>query len=107
MLMSSMEDALQETFDETPGTKKDKAIRELALLYAQALDEQKLPLEVGGPRLLQALDHLLLTPKSRRMTAKTRTDGDANKPGTNPLDELKRKRAARIDDAEDLHSASS
>lgn len=68
---------------------KDKAAAQLALRYAQEIDNGG-DLEKLGPRLLAVLESLALTPKGRAQSRKE-NDGDH----TSPLDELKAKREAK------------
>lgn len=76
---------------------RDRAVAELALLYAEHLDDDadwadKLrdPLAELGPKLLAALTALQMTPAARKAVLA----GQAP-PTASPLDELRARRAAR------------
>lgn len=73
----------------------DQAIVDLAREYAEQIDAgetpDRHPLPLYGPKLLACLDSLLLTPKARRAITKD----PKRDPADSPLDELKRRRAAR------------
>jgi hypothetical protein len=73
-----------------PLDARDRAAADLALAYAQALDEGDAELDQLGPKLLAALTALQMTPAARSAALK----GSAAPP-TSPLDELRAKRAAR------------
>jgi hypothetical protein len=77
---------------------RDRALADLAVSYAQAIDEpkdwgdvQRDPLAELGPKLLAALTALGMTPAARKGIT---GDKPAEKPRS-PLDELRQKRAAR------------
>jgi hypothetical protein len=77
---------------------RDRAVADLALLYAEHIDDvgnwaDKLrdPLAELGPKLLAALVALQMTPAARNAIVKA---PDAPAPA-NPLDELRAKRAER------------
>lgn len=74
-----------------PLTPGDAAAAELAVHYAAALDAGADDLAKLGPALLAALEALGMTPRARKSLVK---GGDGDGP-TSPLDELRRKRAAR------------
>lgn len=92
--MGTLRKALDETLNAHVGDTKDKAVRALALMYAEAIDDEEIELKDGGPKLLQCLDALLLTPKSRRIPSALK-DSDDQPARSNPLDQLRAKRAAR------------
>lgn len=73
-----------------PLTPGDNAAAQLAIHYAAALDAGD-DLTKIGPALLAALEALGMTPRARKSLVK---GGDGDGP-TSPLDELRRKRAAR------------
>ena len=77
---------------------RDRATADLALLYAQHLDDdedwrdrQRDPLAELGPKLLAALTALQMTPAARKAVM---ASPEPVKPRS-PLDELRAKRAAR------------
>jgi len=74
-------------------TGADSAAVELALKYATELDSGGDLVKVG-PLLLAALESLQLTPRSR--AAKGGDDAGAT---SNPLDELRARRGARVNNA--------
>lgn len=91
-----------------PLDERDRAVADLALRYAAALDAAEdgardaedgasahlaARLEVLGPKLLSALAALLMTPAARAAITKPATTPGA-KPKS-PLDELRERRAAR------------
>jgi hypothetical protein len=70
---------------------RDKAALELARHYARLIDEGD-PVELLGPKLLAALDALVLTPKARANITK----GLSHEPAkADPVDEIRARRAAR------------
>ena len=81
-----------------PLDARDQPVADLALLYAQAIDDsadwqdrQRDPLAELGPKLLAALTALQMTPAARKAAVQ---GSEAPKPAS-PLDELRAKRAAR------------
>lgn len=80
---------------------EDLAAVELAATYGAAIDGGS-DVEKTGPLLLAALESLLMTPKSRAATAK---GGDRDSKPDNPLDQLRAKRRARVNDAPAVDSA--
>jgi hypothetical protein len=78
-----------------PLDERDRAVAELAKMYADVLDADLLgeSLPELGPKLLAALTALQLTPAARAAAVK----GAERKPGgpPSPMDELRRKRAER------------
>jgi len=68
--------------------ERDQAAVDLALAYADALDEGA-ALDKLGPALLVALEALGLTPRARKAV---RT---SDQPAANPLDQLAARRAGR------------
>lgn len=86
----------------------DGAAVELARRYADAIDEAERRaedpeyeggdgLKEYGPKLLQALDALGLTPKARAAAMKAAGGGKGNGTGgQNPLDEVQQQRARRL-----------
>lgn len=89
-----MEDAVRKAAEQVVGV--DLAAVELAATYGQAIDEGG-DVDKTGPLLLAALESLLMTPRSRAATAK---GGDRDGRGSNPLDELRAKRGARVNRAQ-------
>lgn len=94
-LVDSVRAGLRELGDLDP---RDQAAADLAVLYAKGIDEpfdwgdkQRDPLAELGPKLLQVLVQLGLTPAARKGIV---GDKPAEKPA-NPLDELHKRRAAR------------
>jgi hypothetical protein len=76
---------------------RDRAAADLAIMYAEHIDDQsdwsdkqRDPLAELGPKLLAALTALGLTPQARKAAVPT----VAERP-TSPLDELRARRAAR------------
>ena len=81
-----------------PLDARDQPVADLALLYAQAVDDsadwqdrQRDPLAELGPKLLAALAALQMTPAAR----KAAVSGGEVAAARSPLDELRAKRAAR------------
>ena len=70
----------------------DLAAVELAATYGKAIDDGA-EVDKTGPLLLAALESLLMTPRARAATAK---GGDRDGRGSNPLDELRKRRGARV-----------
>jgi hypothetical protein len=89
----SMEDAVRKAAEAVEGV--DLAAVELAATYAAHIDEGG-DVEKTGPLLLAALESLLMTPRSRAVTVK---GGDRDGKSDNPLDQLRAKRRARVDNA--------
>lgn len=73
----------------------DAAAVALARLLADEIDSPEADVEKLSPRLLAVLDALGLTPKAR--AALTKKGGSDDKPASDPLDELRQRRAARVD----------
>lgn len=80
-----------------PLDTRDRAVADLALKYAAAIDDpeawadkQRDPLAELGAKLLTALTALQMTPAARASAMKA-----APGPSASPLDELRRKRAER------------
>lgn len=94
-----MEDAVRKAAAAVEGV--DLAAVELAATYAVHIDTGG-DVEKTGPLLLAALESLLMTPKSRAATAK---GGDRDSKPDNPLDQLRAKRRARVNDAPPVDSA--
>jgi hypothetical protein len=68
---------------------RDRAIRDLALTYARAIDNGG-DLTKLGPALLASLEALQLSPRARKAVSPI-----AGQPRTNPLDELAAARARK------------
>ncbi len=98
--------AVKAALNAQAGQESDEAVRALAVAYAEALDDGTMELDKGGPRLLQALDALLLTPKSRR-TGNSEKDNDDAQSQPNKLEQLRAKRGARGNRGPSVHAASS
>ena len=73
----------------------DKGTAELALTYARKIDDGE-DLTKLGPQLLNVLEAMLMSPRSRAAIQKGMQSERATK---SPLDELKAKRRARRDRA--------
>lgn len=95
--------AVRDALNAQAGLDTDKAVRALALAYAEALDDGTMDLDKGGPRLLQALDALLLTPKARRAAAPEK-DNSNEQSGPNKLEQLRAKRGARGNRGPSIHT---
>jgi hypothetical protein len=79
----------------------DKGTAELALTYAKQIDDGG-DVKVFGPLLLAVLESLLMTPRARAAVLRgVARDGDT----LSPLDELRARRAARVDDPETVDPA--
>lgn len=93
----SLTDALDQALSEADHGNIDAAAVRLARTYAEQLDDATGDLAKIGPRLLDCLEALNLTPRARAKIMK----GDANDgQPANPLDELRdrrKRRAATID----------
>lgn|SRR3982750_2518329 len=79
------------SLDQTPLTEKDAGLSELALTYAQAIDDGA-DLSKLGPALLATLEALLMSPRARAAAKKAVTD---DKPIANPIDQLANRRAGK------------
>ncbi|MGC4942133.1 hypothetical protein [Kribbella sp. DT2] len=79
----------------------DLAAVELAATYGAAIDDGG-DVDKTGPLLLAALESLLMTPRARAATAK---GGDRDGRGSNPLDELRARRGARVNNPPAVDSA--
>lgn len=86
-----MERELQQALTQLEPGDVDSAAVELARVYARALDNDG-ALDVLGPKLLAVLESLGMTPRSR--SAKGGQDAT-----TSPLDELRERRDARVNNA--------
>ena len=82
-----------------PLDARDRATADLALAYAQAVDDsadwqdrQRDPLAELGPKLLAALTALQMTPAARKAAV---SGGPEPVKPRSPLDELRARRAAR------------
>lgn len=85
-----MEDVVRQAAAEHQGA--DLGAVELAITYAAAIDAGA-DLEKAGPLLLAVLESLLMTPRARAATGKGGDHGDR---GSDPLDELRARRGARV-----------
>jgi hypothetical protein len=90
--MGTLEDAVRKAAGERNLSPEDLAAVELAAAYAAEIGSGD-AIEKVGPLLLAALESLLMTPRARAATAK---GGDRDGRGSNPLDELRAKRGARV-----------
>lgn len=90
-----VERQLREALDDVKAltTPRDVAVIELAITYARAIDNAEADLTKAGPLLLQALEALLMTPRSRAAVTRKGGGQDGNK--RNALDELRERRSAR------------
>lgn len=88
--MALLATVVRRALRDVPLTPADKAAAELAIHYATAVDAGDVPLEKIGPPLLAALAALGMTPASRKALVKEASSGP-----TSPLDELRKRRAAR------------
>lgn len=79
----------------------DQGAVELALAYAAEIDHGETPIDKVGPALLTVMEALGATPRARAALAK----GVTSVSSTSPLDELRARRNARINRAEDLDTA--
>ena len=79
----------------------DKGTAELALTYARQIDDGH-DVKVFGPLLLAVLESLLMTPRARSAVLRG-VARDGGTPG--PLDELRARRPAGVDDAETVDPA--
>lgn len=79
----AIKESLAQVFRDTPPDARDLPLAELALVYAGQIDEYpETNTEILGPKLLQALDALGLTPKARRIVGKGPSSSEQ------PADEL-------------------
>jgi hypothetical protein len=94
----SLVDSVRAGLDELePIDIRDRAVADLALKYAEGIDDaadwqdrQRDPLAELGPKLLAALQQLGMTPAARKSLVEPKTE-----PKRSPLDELRARRAAR------------
>lgn len=82
---------MRESLASEPNGSVDAAARELALTYAQQIDEGA-DLSKLGPALLACLEALLMSPRARAAAKKAVT---SDQPAANPLDQLAERRAGR------------
>jgi hypothetical protein len=85
-------EALEKSLGTMTFEDKDLAAVELARSYANQL-ENGADFSKVGPRYLDCLESLGMTPKAR--AALTGKEGVPSGPAVNPLDELRQRRAAR------------
>lgn len=85
-----MEDAVRKAAVAIEGV--DLAAVELAATYGAAIDDGG-DVDKTGPLLLAALESLLMTPRARAATVK---GGDRDGRAGSPLDELRARRGARV-----------
>lgn len=89
--MAKILEAVTKALEAVPLTDADQAAAELARTYAAEVDLDPLCLPKIGPALLACLESLGMTPKARKsLLVKEATDAPAS-----PLDELRKRRAAR------------
>jgi hypothetical protein len=91
----SMADSVQAALGADPIATTDVAVAQLALLYADTIDEDPAMIKDLGPKLLAALESLQLSPRARALArvhalSKGTTDGTA---------------AGRRDDLADIRAA--
>lgn len=94
-----MQEAVRKAAEAIEGV--DLAAVELAATYGKAIDEGD-DVDKIGPLLMTALESLLMTPRARAATVK---GGDRDSRGSNPLDELRARRGARVNNAPPVDSA--
>lgn len=99
--MGKLEDAVRESAKANGFGNADAAAVELAATYGAAIDAGG-DVDKTGPLLLAALESLLMTPKSRASTLK---GGDRDDRGSNPLDQLRARRSARVNNAPPVDTA--
>lgn len=87
MLVTSVESAAEQGGIEP----RDRAVLDLALAYAKAIDDGEADLAKVGPALLAALEALRLSPRARAAAMKGGTDDKAG----SPLDQLAARRAGK------------
>jgi hypothetical protein len=99
--MEKMLEALNKALEDMSLLDKDKAVVDLARLYARAIDSMPITeLEKFGPKYLAVLESLGMTPKARAALVKGKdNDSDSNK---SPLDELRARRNQRERNAPSL-----
>lgn len=98
--MPSLQDSVRAGLAQLePLDVRDRAVADLALRYAAAIDNpedwmdrQRDPLAELGAKLLAALTALQMTPAARKAAM---AGAEQAKPTTSPLDELRAKREAR------------
>lgn len=90
----TMHDAVQRALDAEPCGERDKAVAALALLYADEIDAcEEGALKDVGPKLLQALEALQMSPRARAIAKKgAAADGPARQ---SKMDELRERRARK------------
>lgn len=86
----SLSESVSSSLDALAPDARDDAARFLARYYAATIDDNPDQLEQLGPKLLVTLEALGLTPRARSAA----TQG-APSAGTNPLDQLRDRRARR------------
>lgn len=97
----SLAAAIEQTITVLELADPDKAVAELALVYARTIDDDSDQLEALGPKLLAALESLGASPRARAAIKKGVSSGN----GPSPLDELRAKRDARQRDAATVDAA--
>lgn len=77
---------------------QDGAAVRLAVAYAREIDADPTQLGKLGPALLSALESLGMSPRARAALA-GKKGGEPDAPAANPIDELRKRRRARLGDA--------
>lgn len=98
-----LESAVTRALAEVTVQTADAGVIELALTYAREIDAGG-ELQKLGPALLSVLESLLMTPKARAALVKGVKDVE---PPKSPLDELRARRNARINDTKPMDEAAS
>lgn len=100
----ALETSIRAALEKLPLEPQDAGTAELALTYAQAIDNGSAELEKAGPQLLAVLESLLMSPRARAAILK----GGRNEPvARSPLDELRARRAARTSGTTSVDTAAS
>jgi len=91
--MALLATVVRRAVKELEGPDLDRAAAGLAVKYAVAIDEDDTRLEKLGPQLQSLLESLLMTPRARAVAVK---GGRGDDKRVDPLDELRARRAARV-----------
>lgn len=107
LLAGKLVTVVSHSLSEVKLEESDLATAALAIKYAGQIDSGNLAtLAKLGPLLLQVMESLQMSPKSRAIN--TKGDGTTNGTPANPkLDELRSKRLSKSSGTPDIHTASS
>lgn len=96
---STLAYAVRDALGDLETLPKDGGAVRLALVYAQAIDDDPTQLGKLGPGLLAVLESLGMSPRSRAAILGKHRGGVKDAPARSRLDELREQRRARADGA--------